>query len=388
MGRYTTLTEEISRYNNLIGIEESVKIPLEEIDFENTFSDVKRQCVTPDEVVDFLNKQLNKNDSVSQEMPVIPTAFATRLMKDGGVTVQKVIKEITFPPKTIWVQNGKISKSSDEKTIFFNMGIPAYKAIVYDIEKQQFYFVLTCPGSDKCLGHCYAMKNNYIMFEPKILAATRIINYLLNYPEAFKRKLESELDDLCLSHRDKEINLRWHDSGDFFAMTYIKIARDITDFFTTQHYNIKSYAYTKVAEALSLSSSNFIIRLSDDMSAVEKSKVKDDGSLLWASTVPKHVTKGMFVQAVVTDNKGRTKKSAHPLKDDEGHWILADASGSEIKQAVADTYNLNINSIVMNSELKNIPAGSRGTLYAIVPPHEDDISAIRRDVKTVFLLIH
>lgn len=384
------LKEEIQRLHELMGTESPLRVSINEIDYENTFSDVQHKCATPEEVLHFLNKQLDKKQSVAHEVPVIPQAFSKRMSKEGGgqIDIDAVIREITKPPKQIWSQNEKMQKSSDDKSVFFNMGLPAIRGIVYDIEKKQFNYVNTCTGAGECKIWCYALKNNYIMFEPAILSTTRILNYILNYPNLFAKRLEHETESMCAANKNKKIYLRWHDSGDFFSKTYMIIARDITDALISKGYQVTSFAYTKIAAALQfLQSDNFIISFSDDGSAEEKAKLGDYKGKR-AITVPRKITDDLFVKSELTTKLGKVRTSTHAQKDEEGRAILIDPTGNAIKNRIAKVYGIDRKTLVMNTELKDTLPREGITLNAIVPPHENDISATRRDVNTSFLLFH
>jgi hypothetical protein len=383
------LIEETSRLKSLMNINE-MRLELDEIDFNKTFKDVQKECVTPQALVDFLNQQLNKASSLAQGTPIVPKAFAARLQREkGGVTIGNVIDELTKPPKTIWGQNSKMAKSGKGVAVFMDMGLPAVKSIVYDIENNKFYYVTTCPGSGDCKAICYALNNHFIMYDPAWLAMTRNLNYLLNYPDEFEYMMLLELNSACQKVRDKEIFLRWHDSGDFFAIAYMKIARRITDKLVAKGYNVTSYAYTKVAEAINqLESEHFIITFSDSSNQTEKAKLGDyEGKR--SVVVPKSLTIGLFVPAErVNPKTGKISTGGHIERDEEGKWKMIDPTGNALKQVIAKHYGLDTSKLILNRELPNLPENSEKKWYAIVPPGEDDISATRRDVLVSYLLQH
>ena len=67
-----------------------------------------------------------------------------------------------------------------------------------------------------------------------------------------KKKLYDEIVNKTFikSNREKKIKLRWNDSGDFFSKVYIDIAKNINKKSKENKYNVDSYAYTKVADAV------------------------------------------------------------------------------------------------------------------------------------------
>lgn len=391
---FQPVNKETQRMRQLIEWNESSRMPLEEIDWQNQFPDVQHTCQPIEDVIEKLNSDISKRQSISQNIPVIPKPFRKRL--SGGseqyaVDIDKFIREITKPPSDIWGQNAKTAKSSDGQNIFLNMGLPAAAGIIYDIDEKQFHYVITCTGAGECKKWCYAMNGSYIMYEAAILRSTRILNYLLNYPDLFLKKLEMETAEVCMQNREKNIYLRWHDAGDFFAASYIRMAKQITDYLSDMGFKVKSYAYTKVADAYRyLNSDNFIVGFSEDANEMEREKFSPEEfeGMKRAITVPTDVTRGAFIYDTITGANGKPKKSLHPKKNPDGTFALADPSGAQLKNLIANYYGIDSGTLLLNNELPKIKPTEGKIWNVIIPPHENDHSAIRKDVRRSYLLFH
>ena len=60
----------------------------------------------------------------------------------------------------------------------YNIGIPALRGLVYDIEHKQFYVINTCPGAGACAKVCYARRGRYVIQSNIFVKQTRILNLL------------------------------------------------------------------------------------------------------------------------------------------------------------------------------------------------------------------
>ena len=175
---------------------------------------------------------LNKVVGNCQKKPVdrTPTALdkpyihakKIQQMDDGDIDIESFISDITRMPKEILSVNSKMLKSSDEKTVSVNIGIPALRGLVYDIDEGMFYVVNTCPGAGSCAIICYARRGSYVMFPDVFVKQTRVLNLLLNFPERFEKILSRELEVIALKYPDKEIQMRWNDAGDFLVKHILK----------------------------------------------------------------------------------------------------------------------------------------------------------------------
>lgn len=122
-------------------------------------------------------------------------------------------------------QNSKLSKSSTDKTIIYNFGIPAIK---------------TCPMAGACKVGCYAKSGTYNF--PAVVKAYEN-RYQVTLLDSFVKAMIDEISDKQTKalKRGKKIMIRIHDSGDFYNRRYLSKWSDIIDCFP----EIQFYCYTK-----------------------------------------------------------------------------------------------------------------------------------------------
>lgn len=353
-------------------------MPLQEIDWENDFSDVKVKCINPEILKDQLNKILTGVPQTSLDTPKIHKS-AIPVDDSGEIDVNEFIAKITEKPNQILSVNTKMKKSSDESTISVNIGIPALRGLVYDIENKKFYYINTCPGAGSCAVICYARKGSYIQYPEVFVKQTRILNFLLNDPNGFKETLKNELRALATKNKEKKIQFRWNDAGDFFSKKYFQIASEITSELKQEGFDINSYAYTKMGDVVNLKDSNVIINWSNDANKRETSKVNVEGTKR-SVIVPKEMFYDLLMPKIdggrgfERDEIGRPK-----YKNTKSISIL--------KDRLAKAYNVSKDSIVTYDELLKLPKGKK-KYNVIVRPKDGDISAQRNDVLITFLLFH
>ena len=361
---------------------------LNEIDWDNEFSDVYKKCINTAELKNHLNhvidnseKKPSDRESLGLNKPYIHTK-SIPFDEEGEIDVNAFIKKITTMPNDILSINSKMEKSKTDNTLSVNIGIPALRGLVYDIDNKEFYFVNTCPGAGECALICYARKGSYVMFPDVFVKQTRILNLLLNFPDRFEKLLKRELEIMALKNPDKEIQFRWNDAGDFFTKKYYQIAKKITKELKSEGYNIKSYAYTKMGDIVNMGDDDIMINFSTDANRKETNKVKDIENKKKEVTIPKELFGDLFVKT--------SDKNPKFLVGEDGKMIYKDKdSVNTLKKRIADKYNVNMDTILTYDELLAKPVGMPLQYNVMVAPKgEGDIGAQRRDVKYSFLMFH
>ena len=361
---------------------------LNEIDWDNEFSDVYKKCINTAELKNHLNhvidnseKKPSDRESLGLNKPYIHTK-SIPFDEEGEIDVNAFIKKITTMPNDILSINSKMEKSKTDNTLSVNIGIPALRGLVYDIDNKEFYFVNTCPGAGECALICYARKGSYVMFPDVFVKQTRILNLLLNFPDRFEKLLKRELEIMALKNPDKEIQFRWNDAGDFFTKKYYQIAKKITKELKSEGYNIKSYAYTKMGDIVNMGDDDIMINFSTDANRKETNKVVDIENKKKEVTIPKELFGVLFVKT--------SDKNTKFLVGGDGKMIYKDKdSVNTLKKRIADKYNVNMDTILTYDELLAKPVGMPLQYNVMVAPKgEGDIGAQRRDVKYSFLMFH
>lgn len=154
--------------------------------------------------------------------------------------------------KTVFSQNAKMRKSSQNGIHLYNWGIPAYKSQ---------NGTLTCPNASKCIAGCYAKSGAYVWSNVAQAYENRLS---LSRTKGFEQVITYHIDQLILKHITKPANalykksiatlppenlilIRIHDSGDFYSESYFEAWCNII----RQYENLKSiqfYAYTKMVQ--------------------------------------------------------------------------------------------------------------------------------------------
>ena len=386
MNKKMNLLETLSRIRINFGLLNEDN--LNEIDWDNEFSDVYKKCINTAELKNHLNhvidnseKKPNDRESLGLNKPYIHTK-SIPFDEEGEIDVNAFIKKITTMPNDILSINSKMEKSKTDNTLSVNIGIPALRGLVYDIDNKEFYFVNTCPGAGECALICYARKGSYVMFPDVFVKQTRILNLLLNFPDRFEKLLKRELEIMALKNPDKEIQFRWNDAGDFFTKKYYQIAKKITKELKSEGYNIKSYAYTKMGDIVNMGDDDIMINFSTDANRKETNKVVDIENKKKEVTIPKELFGDLFVKT--------SDKNPKFLVGGDGKMIYKDKdSVNTLKKRIADKYNVNMDTILTYDELLAKPVGMPLQYNVMVAPKgEGDIGAQRRDVKYSFLMFH
>jgi hypothetical protein len=347
-------------------------VQINEIDWEDTFSDVKKTCKDPKDVADYLNrvkanagKKTADREKFDRGQPFVH-AKSSFFDKDGeGVDIQNFIKKITEPPNNVVNTNEKILKSGGPHEYVYKTGIPAFRGIAYDIDKGEFNYINTCPGAGSCVAICYALKGNYVRYPAAYDSMTRRLNYLLNFPEKYQQQMYDELKAKCEEHKALEgykpkVLLRWNDSGDFFAKKYTQIAENVMQKLQKEGYNIDSYAYTKVADVSK--DQKFGDATFSSGANKKQSKQVDQKKQKMSLVVPKDLFKDLDFMRV----------------DDE----------QKLKNRVADFFDMDPNTVITYDELMSTPKAEGPKWNVIVTPNDGDDAAFRKDVKSILLTQH
>lgn len=360
---------------------------LSEIDWQGTFGDVSKKPMSIEQTKEYLAKVVGNcqvkpadREKLALDKPYI---HAKKIQQDaeGEIDIESFIADITKMPKDILSVNAKMEKSNTEKTVSVNIGIPALRGLVYDIDENMFYIVNTCPGAGSCALICYARRGSYVMFPDVFVKQTRVLNLLLNYPDRFEKLLLRELESFALRNPDKEIQMRWNDAGDFFTTKYYEIATRITKNLKSEGYNVKSYGYTKMGDVVNLADPDVTINFSDDANKRETGKIKDLASAKKSVIVAKNV----FDDLLIKDAKNRNYET-----NEKGKVMFIDGQNgiNELKNRLAKLYNVDANTILTYDELMRTPEGDSTYNVIVMPKGDGDRGAQRNDVKTSFLLFH
>lgn len=366
---------------------------LNEVDWEDKFSDVAKKCVTPDSLVADMNAELERLDTPSKDRekrrldkPIYTRGNIEKIRAaNGELDVERFKALITAPPPNIFDQNPKMEKTDKGKAqLTVNTGIPAITGIIWDEAGQEFYKINTCPGAGECKLVCYARKGFYGMNDGKSLKLIRRLNLLMNNPDEYYNMVMDELEPLAMklkrqgrrSGEDIQLVIRWNDAGDFFTDSYYKIAVEATKELLDSGYNVKSYAYTKQGKYMDLSTSDFIMNFSRGANKREMSKV-DINKVKQSVIVPKDLFKNIF-----------QTKGAHYIKDEKGMPQFVDGGEEELKKRISMNYNVPTNNLLLLDELPNTEGEQLQYNAIVLPTGDGDIAAQREDVKITFLLFH
>lgn len=266
--------------------------------------------------------------------------------------------------------------SDGSTSIFFNVGLPALKGLAVNEETGEFVIVDTCPGAGACQTYCYAMKGGYIQWKASSMAQTRVLNFLLNDPEGFKKMMKHELGQAERKYGKKgtKVVVRWHDAGDFFSNEYLDVAYSIAEDFP----DIDFYAYTKMGGVANAQRpANFKMNFSQGAKRGEEKKVEFHKTK-HSRVVPRDLFYDLIARegsTLIKDAKGRTQFRGPGELD-------------EFKDRLAKTYKLDKNSIITYDKMMSIKDDGNQRWNVIVMPGDGDDSANRADVLGTYLLFH
>jgi len=176
------------------------------------------------------------------------------------------------------------------------------------------------------------------------------------------------------------VTIRWHDAGDFFSPEYLDLALNMAK----QHPDVKFYAYTKMAgAALAKKPANFIINWSEGANTGQEKQIKAQDPALTKTKNSRIVPEKLFWDLLAKDEKGNLKKTPAGAWQPAGPDELA-----ELKQRLAQAYNISANSILSYDEYMAKGKGSPLKYNVIVAPGEGDVSANDPGVLSTLLLKH
>jgi ribosomal protein S10 len=369
------VVENMMNKFNAVPLDQFVKQELDEADMLGATTKV----LPPDELQAYLQRTAagEKDKLDKYKMPYVHRGnIQIKDENDRTFDLDKLRAAISARPEKILKQNEKITHSGGESTIYFNIGLPALKGLAVNEATGDFVVVDTCPGAGACKVYCYAKKGGYVQWKASSMSQTRQLNFLLNDPQGYKNKLESELRAAVKKFDKKgtKVAIRWHDAGDFFSPEYLDLAYSVAKDFP----NVDFYAYTKMASVASGNKpSNFKMNFS--MGATPDQEKQIDFQKTKHSTV---VPKQMFDDLVMKDDKGKA------IRNDKGQIQFSDENLDILKKKLADKYKVFKDSIITYDEMKDIPVSTAPQWNVIVKPGDGDESANRADVIGTWLLIH
>lgn len=287
--------------------------------------------------------------------------------------LKKLADQIMIRPKQLLKQNEKMEHSDGSVSVFFNIGLPAIKGLAFDEKKKEFVVVNTCPGAGECKIFCYATKGGYVQWKSASMSQTRVLNFLLNDPDGFKKQLVAEIgsaEKKFTKKKNIKVVVRWHDAGDFFSPDYMNLAFAVAEKFPA----IDFYAYTKMADvAKAQKPQNFIINFSQGATPQQQKQI-DFVNIKHSKVVPVELFKDLSITA------GGPGKPRARVEDPEKIETL--------KDRVAEKFNINKDTILTYSEMMNTPEGDKQKWNVIVMVGDGDDSANRKDVLGTYLLAH
>lgn len=345
---------------------------LNEIDWKDKFSDVKKTCISPAEFADYLQRVRNNKDKSTDDREKFDASYpyvhakSTFFNKDTiNVTPEEFIKKMIEPPLNVVNTNEKIFKSGGPHEYVYKTGIPAFRGIGYSISDNKIYYINTCPGAGGCRIICYALKGRYIQYPAAYDSMTRRLNYLLNNPDEYENMLYKEIEEKAKEHNAFEgykakIIIRWNDSGDFFGKEYVRVANSAMKRLKEAGYNVESYAYTKVAD-VAKGDTEFDTTFSVGANKRESGKI-DLTKYKNAEVIPKTLGSGLNLMKVT---------------DEEIY-----------KDKVAEYFDLDPEIVITYDELIQTPKTEEPKWVVIVTSSDGDDAAFRKDVKRVLLKEH
>jgi hypothetical protein len=338
------------------------------------------RAMTPDEMQDYLAKTAagKKTKLDKYTMPYVHRGnIEIKDENDRKFDLDKLKAAIITRPVKLLKQNEKITHSGGETAQYFNIGLPALKGLAVNEKTGDFIVVDTCPGAGACKVYCYAKKGGYVQWKASSMSQTRVLNFLLNDPQGFKAKLESEIQTEVdkFAKKGAKVVIRWHDAGDFFSPDYVDLAYSVARKFP----QVDFYAYTKMAGvATGNKPDNFKMNFSMGAAPSQEKQIQPKSTK--HSTV---VPKPMFTDLILKDEKGKL------IKDKDGKIQFKSTEAIDtLKDKLSAKYGVPKDSIITYDEMKVIPAGKEPKWNVIVKPGDGDESANRADVVGTWLLIH
>ena len=338
------------------------------------------RTMSPDEMQAYLAKTADgkKTKLDKYTMPYVHRGnIEIKDENDRKFDLDKLKAAIITRPTKLLKQNEKITHSGGETAQYYNIGLPALKGLAVNEKTGDFIVVDTCPGAGACKVYCYAKKGGYVQWKASSMSQTKVLNFLLNDPQGFKAKLESEIQTEVdkFAKKGAKVVVRWHDAGDFFSPDYVDLAYSVARKFP----QVDFYAYTKMAGvATGNKPNNFKMNFSMGATPDQEKQIQPKSTK--HSTV---VPKPMFTDLILKDAKGKL------IKDQDGKIQFKSPEAVDVlKSKLSAKYGVPKDSIITYDEMKVIPAGKEPKWNVIVKPGDGDESANRADVVGTWLLIH
>jgi len=338
------------------------------------------RTMSPDEMQAYLAKTAagKKTKLDKYTMPYVHRGnIEIKDENDRKFDLDKLKAAIITRPTKLLKQNEKITHSGGETAQYYNIGLPALKGLAVNEKTGDFIVVDTCPGAGACKVYCYAKKGGYVQWKASSMSQTKVLNFLLNDPQGFKAKLESEIQTEVdkFAKKGAKVVVRWHDAGDFFSPDYVDLAYSVARKFP----QVDFYAYTKMAGvATGNKPNNFKMNFSMGATPDQEKQIQPKSTK--HSTV---VPKPMFTDLILKDAKGKL------IKDQDGKIQFKSPEAIDtLKDKLSAKYGVPKDSIITYDEMKVIPAGKEPKWNVIVKPGDGDESANRADVVGTWLLIH
>ena len=337
------------------------------------------------ELTDYLDRIRNreKKKTDKYKLPYIHRSSVVSYYNEEGkkYNTDAIKQALAERPKALLKKNEKMKHSDGEEEQFFNVGFAALVGIALDENTNELIIVNTCPGAGSCKVDCFAMKGGKVQFQGPWLSDGRILTYLLNDPEGFFNQLKAEISKEVSKSKGKyKVSIRWHDAGDFFSPEYLDLALKMAE----KHPDVKFYAYTKMAgAALAKKPDNFIINWSEGANTAQEKQVKAQDPNLEQTKNSRIVPEKLFYDLLAKDAKGNLAKGP------DGQWQVAGPEQlTQLKQRLAQAYNITPNSILSYDEYMSKPKVGGMKYNVIVAPGEGDVSANDQNVLSTLLLRH
>ncbi len=370
---------------------------LSELDIER-FSDMKGVCIPAEKFVEMLNTELERLKvprRYREKRPVtdpIITKGMINKAKDGPeeeIDIQNIIKQITTLPKSIFDVGPKSEHSVTEYSETINTGIPAFRGILWNEDKKEFFILNTCPGAGTCVKPCYALHGFYAMNDGKVRKLANRLQLLVSDPGEYEDMAFSEAKRAAASANasDKLLYIRWNDAGDFFDKAYLDIAISVTKRLKARGFNVQSYAYTKVASAFRKGEENDVVmNFSSGANSEQKKQLGDIiRNIKLSEVVPKDLHKNFFniVKGKIAHEPGKKP----PFKNEEAKIGLKREIYEKYKDH-PEAGGFSFESLKYTDELPP-KQGEKNQFNVIVLPYGDsDVGSQRRDVRVSFLCEH
>jgi Gene product 88 len=338
------------------------------------------------ELTDYLDRIRNQDKKKTDKynLPYVHRSSVVGYYNAEGkkYDTDAIKKGLAQKPEKLLKKNEKMKHSDGAQEQFFNIGFAALVGIALDENTNELIVVNTCPGAGSCKVDCFAMKGGKVQFAGPWLSDGRILTYLLNHPGEFFNQLTQEITKEVAKGQKGgySVSIRWHDAGDFFSPEYMDMAFKLAQSLP----GVRFYAYTKVAAAaMAGKPANFIINWSEGASTGQEKQIKRTDPNLDKTKNSRIVPSSLFYDLLVKDSKKNL------VKGPAGQWQVIPDELPELKQRLADKYNISKNSILSYDEWNTKGKNNKSMKWnVIVAPGEPDLTANDPGVLSTLLLKH